>query len=231
MYPHSDCPQLVAATPAFWAHPKGYFSMERKTMALLAEEAPSVAKLFYVIVSQAHTYCSPIKIAPERNARTQLWEAGSRGWSLRDLAAAAHLSVPTIRRGLQRLRALKLVHWVSGKLGTVIQVLRFFEFRRRNPNADRDAPALTRRPGTPREKSFNYKGDPTSSSKTTESIHVSEAARLSVKRLIGSLFHEPALASAPTEPVAPKPTLKHVYAPTRAALSREEQLRYLGLGR
>lgn len=123
-----------------WKHSKGYYTVERQTLAVLIEERRSVQSLFNVLVSQAFSYRIAVRL-PLPNDPVQIWNEGSRTWGLRGLSKTARMSVPTLRRALARLCELGFIRKVSNKLGTVVQVLRFFQYKRRNQNADEDRPA------------------------------------------------------------------------------------------
>lgn len=121
----------------YWENSKGYFSKDRATMALLVQELPSVNKVFDTIVSQA--FVSKNLLVNEKGEYV-MWGEGTRAWSLRKLAEAAYLSVNTVQYALSRLRKLGLIRRVSNKLGTVIQALRFYQYRRHNPNVGLEVP-------------------------------------------------------------------------------------------
>jgi DNA-binding transcriptional regulator YhcF (GntR family) len=110
--------------------------MERRTIALLVHERPSVRSLFDVVASQA--FCKRIWIRSPGQIGVEIWNEGSRPWALRTLAKIAGLSVNTVRYGLMRLAKLGLIRKVANRFGTVVQVLRFFQFKRKNRNADED---------------------------------------------------------------------------------------------
>lgn len=130
----------------------GYFSLDRKTVELLASEAPSVSKLFQTIVSQAFTYRIAIR---QIQGGVALYKEGSRPWGQYELARAANLSINTVRRGLWRLSRLKLIDYAASKLGTIVQVLNFFRYRRQATGVD-----MTRRGDQRVSKIDNYRGDP-----------------------------------------------------------------------
>jgi hypothetical protein len=147
----------------FWENAKGYFSVDRKTQARLVYERPSTQVLFTVLVSQALTHRIWVDLPGRQHG--EIWNEGTRTWGLRGLAVAARMSVATVRRGIARLESMGLIRKVSNKLGTVIQVLRFYQYRRRNSNAcdERPAPATTVSPhrgGTAVAKIYPYRRDP-----------------------------------------------------------------------
>lgn len=111
-----------------WKNAKGYFSMDRRTVALLVDEPRSVHVLFHVLVTQAFTYRIAVR-DPEQNG-VVLYGEGARPWGQRELAAVARMSVNTVRRGLRRLQTLKLLKFATSKLGTIVQILNFFRHRR-----------------------------------------------------------------------------------------------------
>jgi hypothetical protein len=130
-----------------WDNSSGYFAMERQTQALLIKEHRSVQVLFNVIVSQS--FCRDIAVRlPDQNA-VEVWGAGTRPWGLRGLAETANMAINTVRAGLKRLARLGLIRFRANTLGTVVQVLKFFNYRRRNENIDRDQPAQQPKWGPP----------------------------------------------------------------------------------
>lgn len=116
-----------------WSDSKGYVVIERKTIALLQNEAPSVGRVFQTLLAQS--FIRPIGVRMEDNTY-EIWNEGSRPWSQRLLAEAANVSINTLRKALHRLKKIGLIRFVATKLGTVVQVLRFFQYLRRNKNAD-----------------------------------------------------------------------------------------------
>jgi DNA-binding transcriptional regulator YhcF (GntR family) len=144
-----------------WSGSKGYYTVEREVEGQLTREIPSVRAVFHVLVSQAFTRPIPVFQNADRQGPVTMWEAGSRPWGQRGLAEAAGLSVPTIRRAIKRLQQLGLIHYVTSKLGTMIQVLRFWNYRRKNPNLESETVAIkesfTQRGITRGEKLFPYR--------------------------------------------------------------------------
>ena len=139
---------------SYWAKPSGYFSMDRKTVALLVNEAPSVSKLFQVITSQAFTRQIGVR---QVGGGVQIFGEGSRPWGQYELARAAGLSINTIRRGLWRLSRLKLIRYAASKLGTIVEVLNYFRYKRPATGVH-DQPFLTPRGDQRRSKVDTYRG-------------------------------------------------------------------------
>lgn len=124
-----------------WAQPKGYFSMDRRTVAMLNGETPSVSKLFQVIVSQAFSHRIGVR---QTCGGVRLYKEGCRPWGQYELARIANLSINTVRRGLWRLSRLGLIEYAASKLGTIIEVLNFFRYKRPATGVHHDSPVLTR---------------------------------------------------------------------------------------
>lgn len=124
-----------------WENSQGYFVNERETLALLIKENCSVGRVFEVVVAQAFTRPHALVDA---SGLYKIWEPGSRAWSLRQLAATCNLAVNTVVRALKRLERIGLIKRVASKLGTVIQALKFYQYRRKNPNMGETPPPMTR---------------------------------------------------------------------------------------
>lgn len=147
-------------TEDYWKRSKGYISIDRETLALLAGERASVSKVFHTIVSQAFTYKIPVRQA---DGTFMEWGAGTRPWSLRGLAAACNVAVNTLYHALKRLAKLNLIRRISTTLGSVVQALRFYQYRKDNPNVgkqlafDNGPTQLTTRVDTRVSKTDNYR--------------------------------------------------------------------------
>lgn len=141
-----------------WENPVGYITKDRQTIALLLNETASVGRLFDVLVSQAFTRTIMVRLP---NNTYQEWDPGARPWSLRQLAKTAMLSINTVVKGLRRLVKLGLIRKVSSKLGTVIQALNFFQYRRKNHNIGETPPfskgVMPQRGDTRLAKSDHYR--------------------------------------------------------------------------
>lgn len=141
-----------------WKDNKGYITKDRATIALLSTERFSTRCLFEVIVSQAFT--RPIPVRNEKGLYA-IWGPGSRPWSLRQLAETAGMSVTTVRYGLRRLNKIGLIRYVATKLGTIVQALRFWQYKRKNPHFDPpfEAEPSTHRGDTHVASSKHYRSD------------------------------------------------------------------------
>lgn len=115
----------------YWENSQGYISKDRATIGLLAQERHSTRSLFDVIISQAFTRQILVR---QEDKTFAMWGEGTRPWGLRELAAAAGMCVNTVQYGLYRLAKIGLIRRVSNKLGTIIQALKFYQYRRKNPN-------------------------------------------------------------------------------------------------
>lgn len=133
---------------------KGYISKDRETVALLARERFSVRALFDVIVSQAFT--TKMAVPQPCGSGVRMWDEGTRYYSLRNLARDAGMSVNTVQYGLKRLKALNLIERISNRLGTVIQALKFWQYRRKNENVERQ-PFFSHRGDTGRSQTDKYR--------------------------------------------------------------------------
>ncbi len=143
----------------YWQNAQGYVSLDRKTFALFQTERKSVSHLFNTLVMQAFTRSIPVE---QLDGTFRIWGEGSRPWSMRKLGDAAGLSVNTVRKALGRLHKLNLIRLVSNKRGTVIQVIEFAQYRKRNPNKDLvpvfdRTTNLTHQGDTPYPKSDHYR--------------------------------------------------------------------------
>lgn len=120
----------------------GHFSLERSLVKKLTEEAPSVQVLFYSLVSHSFTYRIAVR-KPDNSV--EVWGEGSRPWSQRTIAETTKLSINTVRRGLNRLKKLGLIKLAISKLGTVVQIINFYRYRKQGTGVWHTPPFSTGR--------------------------------------------------------------------------------------
>lgn len=118
---------------AAWKDNKGYITLDKVTLKILEPEPANLTKVLITITSNAFTRPIPVR---QPDNRWMIWGEGSRPWSLRDLAAKCNMAINTLQKCLYRLQKLGLIRRVSNKLGTVIQAIRFYQYRRMNPHVD-----------------------------------------------------------------------------------------------
>lgn len=168
-------PSSVTVTKNYWQDTKGYITKDRATVGILSQERFSVDRLLDVLVCQAFTRSIPVR---QENGTYMIWGEGSRPWSLRQLASAAGMSVNTVQYGLKRLSRLGLIRRVSNSLGTVVQVVRFYQYRRMNPHVgetpsfDKGHSSFSHQGNTGVQRNDNYRSDPSLLNRSLSNIVV-----------------------------------------------------------